>query len=104
MSAHELSERQPPDQHSLPSRRVLREEVVLVLALSLAASALYAVVDILSAPISGVEAPLFADVGLVYQLLNLATSAVPIWLVVHLLGRSGESLSLIHKYEPTRPY
>ena len=59
---------------ALPGRRVLRDEVVLVLALSLAASALYAIVDILSAPIRGVEAPLFADVGLVYQLLNLATS------------------------------
>jgi membrane protease YdiL (CAAX protease family) len=74
---------------------VLRDEVVLVLALSLAASALYAVVDILSAPIRGVEAPLFADVGLVYQLLNLATSAVPVALVLHLLGRSGESAASI---------
>ena len=63
---------------ALPGRRVLRDEVALVLALSLAASALYAIVDILSAPIRGVEAPLFADVGLVYQLLNLATSIVPV--------------------------
>ena len=31
----------------LPGRRVLRDEVLLVLALSLAASALYAIVDIL---------------------------------------------------------
>ena len=79
----------------LPGRRVLRDEVVLVLALSLAASALYAIVDILSAPIRGVEAPLFADVGLVYQLLNLATSLVPVALVLHLLHRSGESAASI---------
>jgi membrane protease YdiL (CAAX protease family) len=78
-----------------PGRRVLRNEVALVLALSLAASALYAIVDILSAPIRGVEAPLFADVGLVYQLLNIATSAVPVFLVLHLLGRSGESAASI---------
>jgi membrane protease YdiL (CAAX protease family) len=80
---------------ALPGRRVLRDEVVLVLALSLAASALYAIVDILSAPIRGVEAPLFADVGLVYQLLNLATSLVPVALVLHLLHRSGESAASI---------
>jgi len=78
-----------------PGRRVLRDEVLLVLALSLAASALYAIVDILSAPIRGVEAPLFPDVGLVYQLLNIATSAVPVALVLHLLARSGESAASI---------
>src|SRR4030095_7403809 len=54
-------------------------------------ASLYAIVDILSAPIRGVEAPLFADVGLIYQLLNLATSLVPVVLVLHFLGRSGES-------------
>jgi membrane protease YdiL (CAAX protease family) len=80
---------------ALPGRRVLRDEVLLVLALSLAASALYAIVDILSAPIRGVEAPLFADVGLVYQLLNLATSIVPVFLVLHLLRRDGESAASI---------
>jgi membrane protease YdiL (CAAX protease family) len=85
--------RRTPSRHQPAgaTRRVLRDEVVLVLALSLAASALYALVDILSAPIRGVEAPLFADVGLVYQLLNIVTSAVPVWLVVHFLDRSGET-------------
>jgi membrane protease YdiL (CAAX protease family) len=79
----------------LPSRRVLRDEVLLVLFLSLAASALYSLVDLLSAPIRGVEAPLFANVGLVYQLLNLGTSLVPVFLALHLLGRSGESAASI---------
>jgi membrane protease YdiL (CAAX protease family) len=87
----------------LPGRRVLRDEVALVLALSLAASALYAIVDILSAPIRGVEAPLFADVGLVYQLLNLATSIVPVLLVVHFLHRDGESAASIG-LDATRPW
>ena len=73
----------------LPGRRVLRDEVLLVLFLSLAASALYAIVDLLSAPLRGVQAPLFANVGLVYQLLNLATSLVPVALALHFLGRSG---------------
>jgi membrane protease YdiL (CAAX protease family) len=103
VSAPELSESQPPDQHGLPNRKVLRDEVALVLALSLAASALYAIVDILSAPIRGVEAPLFADVGLVYQLLNLATSIVPVLLVLHLLHRDGESAASIG-LDATRPW
>jgi membrane protease YdiL (CAAX protease family) len=109
VSAHELSRHQPPDQDtpsgqpSLPGRRVLRDEVLLVLFLSLAASALYAIVDILSAPISGIEAPLFANVGLIYQLLNLATSLVPVALVLHFLHRSGESAASIG-LDATRPW
>jgi hypothetical protein len=99
--------RNPARDPSAPSsplpRRVLRDEVVLVLALSLAASALYAIVDILSAPIRGVEAPLFANVGLIYQLLNLATSLVPVALVLHLLSRSGESAASIG-LDATRPW
>jgi membrane protease YdiL (CAAX protease family) len=87
----------------LPRQRVLRDEVLLVLFLSLAASALYAIVDILSAPIRGVEAPLFANVGLIYQLLNLATSLVPVALALHLLGRSGESAASIG-LDATRPW
>src|SRR5919202_4930433 len=79
----------PPDQE-LPPRRVLRDEVLLVLSLSLAASAAYALVDLLSAPIKGVAAPLFSNTALIYQLLDIATSLVPVLLVLHCLGRSGE--------------
>ena len=102
MSAHDLS-RQPPAAPPLPPRRVLRDEVLLVLGLSLAASAVYALVDLLSAPLRGVEAPLFADVGLVYQLLNIATSLVPVLLTIHFLGRSGESAASIG-LDATRPF
>src|SRR5262245_30565165 len=45
---------QPQAGPALPPRRVLRDEVLLVLGLSLAASAAYALVDLLSAPIRGV--------------------------------------------------
>jgi membrane protease YdiL (CAAX protease family) len=82
---------------------VLRHEVLLVLFLSLAASALYSIVDLLSAPIRGVEAPLFANVGLIYQLLNLATSLVPVALAIHFLGRSDESAASIG-LDTTRPW
>jgi membrane protease YdiL (CAAX protease family) len=79
----------------LPPRGVLRDEVLLVLGLSLGASAAYALVDLLSAPIKGVAAPLYANAALVYQLLDLATSLVPVLLVLHFLGRSGESAASI---------
>jgi membrane protease YdiL (CAAX protease family) len=95
VGAHDLSGKRPPAPPAAPPRRVLRDEVLLVLGLSLAASALYALVDLLSAPLRGVEAPLFADVGLVYQLLNIAFSLVPVLLALHFLGRSGESAASI---------
>src|SRR6266542_1919166 len=79
----------------LPPRGVLRDEVLLVLGLSLAASAVYALVDLLSAPIRGVSAPLFANTALIYQLLDVATSLVPVLLVLHFLGRSRESAASI---------
>ena len=79
----------------LPPRPVLRNEVLLVLGLSLAASAAYALVDLLSAPLRGVAAPLYANVGLAYQLLDIATSLVPVLLALHFLGRSRESPSSI---------
>jgi membrane protease YdiL (CAAX protease family) len=91
VSAHDLSRQRPDSPPAGVARRVLRDEVLLVLGLSLAASAVYALVSLLSAPLRGVEAPLFADVGLVYQLLNIATSLVPVLLALHFLGRSGES-------------
>ena len=95
MDTHQAGTQGAAGRPAPPGRRVLRDEVLLVLGLSLASSALYALVDLLSAPISGVEAPLFADVGLAYQLLNIGTSAVPVALVLHLLGRSGESAASI---------
>ncbi len=85
----------PATAPALPPRRVLRDEVLLVLGLSLAASAAYALVDLLSAPIRGVAAPLFANTALIYQLLDLGTSLVPVLLVLHFLGRSRESAASI---------
>jgi membrane protease YdiL (CAAX protease family) len=85
----------PATRPVLPPRRVLRDEVLLVLGLSLAASAVYSLVDLLSAPIRGVAAPLFANTALVYQVLDVATSLVPVLLVLHFLGRSRESAASI---------
>ena len=72
-------------------RRTLREEVLVVLSLSLLASAAYAVLDLLSAPIRGVTvASVSQSTELARQLVGLAFGLAPVWLVVHLLRRSGE--------------
>jgi membrane protease YdiL (CAAX protease family) len=74
-------------------RRTLREEIVVVLMLSLLASAAYAVIDLLSAPIAGEyvaaanQSPEFAK-----QLAGFVFGLAPVYLVVHLVRRSGESV------------
>jgi membrane protease YdiL (CAAX protease family) len=100
VTAPDLSSRpghatEPPEPSGLPERRVLRDEVLLVLFLSLAASALYALVNLLTAPLRGVVAPLYSSGALAYQLLDVGTSLVPVALVAHLLHRSRESLGSI---------
>ncbi len=84
-----------PGGPELPPRRVLRDEVLLVLGLSLAASAAYALVALVSAPLRGVAAPLYSNVGLAYQVLDVATSLVPVLLALHFLGRSRQSAASI---------
>jgi len=99
VSAPDLTDRagEPEDgaanRPGLPPTRVLGHEVLLVLGLSLAASAAYALVSLLSAPVKGVVAPLFSQASLPYQLLDVATSLVPVALVAHFLARSGGSLA-----------
>ena len=93
VSASDLS--RPAEQAGLPPRRVLRDEVLLVLGLSLAASAAYSLVSLVTAPIRGVAAPLFSRAALPYQLLDIATALVPVLLALHFLGRSGESAASI---------
>jgi membrane protease YdiL (CAAX protease family) len=80
---------------AVPAPSVLRSEVLLVLALSLAASAAYSVLDLLSAPIRGVTVATYGRAGLAYQLLDVATDLVPVALVAHFLARSRESLATI---------
>ncbi|MFN2545528.1 MAG: CPBP family intramembrane glutamic endopeptidase [Actinomycetota bacterium] len=82
--------------HAIPSRRVLREEILVVLSLSLLASAVFAVIDLLSAPLHGVAVATFGqNVQLATQLAGIAFGLAPVWLVVHLLRRSGEDVSAI---------
>lgn len=85
-----------PDPSASPDRRTLREEVLVVLSLSLLASAAYAVLSLLAAPIKGVAvASVSQSTELARQLVGLVFGVAPVWLVVHLLRRSGEGSASI---------
>jgi membrane protease YdiL (CAAX protease family) len=70
---------------------VLREEIIVVLSLSLLASAVYAIIDLLSAPVSGITRVVYPQVGLATQLAEIAFGLAPVWLVLHLLRRDRET-------------
>jgi membrane protease YdiL (CAAX protease family) len=74
-------------------RRVLAEEVLVVLSLSLLASAVFAVIDLLSAPVRRtVTVRIFANVQLASQVASIVFGLAPVALVRHLIRRSGERL------------
>jgi membrane protease YdiL (CAAX protease family) len=78
-----------PDEVRL--RRTRIEEVLVVLSLSILYSAVTAIISLSTAPVHGIAvsavptAPLFA-----YQLTDFVFGLAPVWLVIHLLGRTGE--------------
>jgi membrane protease YdiL (CAAX protease family) len=75
-------------------RRTLAEEVLVVLMLSLLASAVYAILSLLEAPIAGtVVASANQSTQLARQLAGFVFSLAPVFLVVHLVRRSGEGLA-----------
>jgi membrane protease YdiL (CAAX protease family) len=91
----------------MTDRRWLRDELWLVFALSLGASALRAAVLLLGdltdgrsltsqvALLNGSRAPGRPWLDLALQLVGLATGVVPVFLVVHFLHRSGERTATI---------
>jgi membrane protease YdiL (CAAX protease family) len=77
---------------NVPGRRVLSEEVLVVLALSLLASAVYSLIDLLSAPVAGVIRATYRPVPLAPQLADIVFGLAPVALVLHLVRRSREGL------------
>ena len=77
----------------LPGPGVLRNEVWIVLGLSLLASAVFSLLTLFEAPLRGRTVTLFANVGLLRQLAGIGFDLVPVMLVVHLLHRSGERVA-----------
>jgi membrane protease YdiL (CAAX protease family) len=75
------------------SRRVLIEEVLVVLALSVLASAADSLISLLSAPVSGVYVAAGNPSNLfVRQLSGFVFGLAPVYLVWHLVRRSDEGL------------
>jgi membrane protease YdiL (CAAX protease family) len=77
-------------------RRLLAEEILVVLSLSLLASAVFAVIDLLSAPLRGVTV-YAADQStqIAQQVASFVFGLAPAWLVVYLIRRSGEGVASI---------
>ena len=79
-----------------PDDRTIRGEILVVLSLSVLASAAFAIVSLLSAPLRGAtvaaadQNPLFAN-----QLLGFVFGLAPVALVVHLLHRDGQGVGAI---------
>jgi membrane protease YdiL (CAAX protease family) len=95
------------------SRRTLGNEVLLVLGVSLGASALYSVLDILrrlsvAKPLSQQASQLNASqaanhwIDLAYQLVGVGLGVVPALLAVHLIGRTGDAPGTFG-FAPPRP-
>jgi membrane protease YdiL (CAAX protease family) len=80
----------------LRERRLLLEEVLVVLSLSLLASAVFAIIDLLSAPLRGVTV-YAADQSsqVAQQIASFVFGLAPAWLVVYLVRRSGEGVGSI---------
>jgi membrane protease YdiL (CAAX protease family) len=80
----------------LRERRLLLEEVLVVLSLSLLASAVFAIIDLLSAPLRGVTV-YAADQStqVARQIASFVFGLAPAWLVVYLVRRSGEGVEAI---------
>ena len=77
-------------------RRTLTEEVLVVLVLSLLASAVYAILDLFAAPLSGVSvASVDQSSELFRQILGVVFGLGPVYLVLHLVRRSGEGVAAI---------
>jgi membrane protease YdiL (CAAX protease family) len=96
-------------------RAVLGREVVIVLALSLGASGVSALISFVGSvtsprPLAGQTAELITDhtpgrpwLGLAWQLFSIATALVPVALVAHLMARGGESLRGTLGFSLARP-
>lgn len=84
-------------------RRTIVEEVLVVLSLSVLSSVAYAILSLVEAPIAGVVvAAADQSNAFVRQVLAFAFGLAPVFLVVHLVRRSGEGLAVVG-FPPPRP-
>lgn len=77
-------------------RGLLIEEILIVLSLSLLASAVFAVLDLLSGPLKGgYVATVSQSTQVARQVASFVFGLAPAWLVVYLVRRSGEGIEVI---------
>lgn len=95
--AEQPKSRFPAAPPPLAPRRTLAEELVLVLSLSLLASAAYAILSFTAAPVNASRsvAVIPQTPRLAAQLVPIAVAVVPVWLVFYLLRRNGERPTVI---------
>jgi membrane protease YdiL (CAAX protease family) len=98
-----------------PSRRIFRDETLLVLGLSLGASAVSALISFVgsvtkpgglkeqAATLNASAAPGRPWLDLAWQLFGIATALIPVLLVAHFLMREGSSLRTLG-FDRTRPW
>ncbi|MBZ6141663.1 CPBP family intramembrane metalloprotease [Streptomyces olivaceus] len=98
-----------------PARRILRDETLLVLALSLGASGVSALISFIgsvtrpgglkdqAATLNSSAAPGRPWLDLAWQLFGITTALVPVALVAHFLLREGHSLRALG-FDRTRPW
>ena len=80
---------------TLPTR-TLAEELLIVLALSVLASAISSILTLFEAPISGVRVvSVSQSPSVIRQFLGIAFGLAPVWLVAYLVRRSGDGLDAI---------
>ena len=72
--------------------RTLAVELVIVLSLSLLPSAVDSLISLLTAPLAGVSAFVYANVQFIEQLTGILFALAPIGLVLYLARRNGEGL------------
>ncbi|MGV9390381.1 CPBP family intramembrane glutamic endopeptidase [Streptomyces olivaceus] len=104
-----------PAAGKLPARRILRDETLLVLALSLGASGVSALISFIgsvtrpgglkdqAATLNSSAAPGRPWLDLAWQLFGITTALVPVALVAHFLLREGHSLRTLG-FDRTRPW
>jgi membrane protease YdiL (CAAX protease family) len=86
----------PPSERLPTDRRSLSEEIVIVLALSLLSSAVFAILNLLQGPLKGgYVASVNQSTMLARQVASFVFGLAPVALVVHLLRRSGEGVATI---------
>ena len=77
-------------------RRMLVEEILVVLSLSILARVAFAILSLIEAPIAGVfVAAADQSNAFVRQLLGFIFGLAPAFLVVHLVRRSGEGIAVV---------